>query len=53
LGSAERPFQQPNCKSVFCFTEGRLVALHGIIKKTQKTPQDDLDLARKRKREFQ
>jgi len=37
----------------FCFTEGRLVALHGIIKKTQKTPQDDLDLARKRKREFQ
>ena len=37
----------------FCFTEGRLVALHGIIKKTQKTPQDDLDLALKRKREFQ
>jgi phage-related protein len=36
----------------FCFTEGRLVALHGIIKKTQKTPQADLDLARKRKREF-
>jgi phage-related protein len=35
----------------FCF-EGRLVALHGIIKKTQKTPQADLDLARKRKREF-
>jgi phage-related protein len=36
----------------FCLTEGRLVALHGIIKKTQKTPQADLDLARKRKREF-
>ena len=30
----------------FCFTEGRIVALHGIIKKTQKTPQADLDLAR-------
>jgi phage-related protein len=36
----------------FCFTEGQLVALHGIIKKTQKTPAADLDLARKRKREF-
>jgi len=36
----------------FCFTEGRLVALHGLIKKTQKTPEADLKLARKRKREF-
>lgn len=36
----------------FCFTEGRLVALHGIIKKTRKTPAADLELARKRKREF-
>ena len=36
----------------FCFTEGRLVALHGLIKKTQKTPGADLQLARKRKREF-
>src|SRR5437868_13254241 len=36
----------------FCFTEGRLVALHSLIKKTQKTPEADLKLARKRKREF-
>jgi phage-related protein len=36
----------------FCFTEGRLVALHGLIKKTRKTPEADLKLARKRKREF-
>ncbi len=36
----------------FCFTEGRLVALHGFIKKSQKTPEDDLNLARKRQREF-
>ena len=36
----------------FCFTGGRLVALHGLIKKTQKTPEADLKLARKRKREF-
>jgi phage-related protein len=36
----------------FCLTEGRLVALHGIIKQTQKTPAADLELARKRKRKF-
>jgi phage-related protein len=36
----------------FCFTEDRLVALHGIIKKAQKIPSSDLELARKRKREF-
>jgi phage-related protein len=34
---------------LFCVTEGRLVALHGFIKKT---PDADLKLARKRKREF-
>jgi len=37
---------------LFCFTEGRLLALHAFIKKTQKTPYDDLKLARSRKREF-
>jgi phage-related protein len=36
----------------FCFTEDRILALHGIIKKTQATPATDLELARKRKREF-
>lgn len=27
---------------LFCVHEGRLVALHGFIKKTQKTPDDEL-----------
>ena len=36
----------------FCFTEDRILALHGIIKKTQATPEAELELARKRKREF-
>jgi phage-related protein len=36
----------------FCFADGRLVALHGFIKKAQKTPEDDLKLARKRMSEF-
>jgi phage-related protein len=38
---------------LFCHTGGRILALHGFIKKTQKTPQGDLELARKRKREFE
>ncbi len=36
----------------FCFSEGRILALHGIAEKTEKTPATDLSLARKRKREF-
>lgn len=37
---------------IFCAHEGELVALHGFIKKTRKTPKDDLDLAAKRKKEL-
>ena len=37
---------------LFCFSEGRLIALHGFIKKMQKTPDAELALARKRMREF-
>lgn len=38
---------------LFCIAEDKIVALHGFIKKTQKTPDADLALARKRKREFE
>ena len=33
---------------VLCFHDGMLVVLHGFIKKTQKTPAEDLSLARRR-----
>jgi len=33
---------------VFCIERERMVLLHGFIKKTQKTPQHDIDLALKR-----
>lgn len=36
---------------IFMIHEGEMVLLHGFIKKTQKTPQDDLNLARKRMKE--
>jgi len=35
---------------LFCIVEGRIVLLHGFIKKTQKTLRSDLDLALNRKR---
>jgi len=37
----------------FTVWEKNLVLLHGIIKKTQRTPLEDLDLARKRRNEVQ
>jgi phage-related protein len=36
---------------IFCISDGQMILLHGFIKKTQKTPQADIDLALKRKRE--
>ena len=36
-----------------CLYDGELFALHGFIKKTQKTPESDLKLARNRKRQLE
>jgi len=38
---------------LFCFHRGELYALHGFIKKAQKTPPPDLTLARDRKKEIE
>jgi phage-related protein len=38
---------------IFTSGEGRMVLLHGFIKKSQKTPQEDLELARTRLRLLQ
>ena len=37
---------------VFCIASSQMVLLHGFIKKTQKTPQADLELALKRKKDI-
>ncbi len=34
---------------IFCIADGQMVLLHAFIKKTQKTPQQEIDLALKRK----
>ena len=36
---------------IFCMGDGHMILLHGLIKKTQKTQQQDIELALKRKRE--
>jgi phage-related protein len=38
---------------LICVCEGHLVALHGFIKKTRATPEDDLAIARRRQRELE
>ncbi|MFZ2872290.1 type II toxin-antitoxin system RelE/ParE family toxin [Zavarzinia sp.] len=36
---------------IFCIAEGRMVLLHGFIKKTQKTPAGDLNTAKTRQKD--
>jgi phage-related protein len=36
---------------IFTLHDRQMVLLHGFIKKTQKTPQDDIEIARKRMKE--
>jgi phage-related protein len=37
------------CRVFFTVTTGFMILLHGIIKKDQKTPKQDLELAKKRR----
>lgn len=36
---------------LFCFHGGELFALHGFVKKSKRTPPEDLKVARKRQAE--
>lgn len=38
---------------IFTAQDGRMVLLHAFIKKTQKTPPGDIDLARRRKKDIE
>ena len=40
-------------RTLFAVADGEMILLHGFIKKTQKTPKADLDLAKKRMRGLQ
>lgn len=39
-------------RTLFAVVNEEIVLLHGFIKKQQKTPADELDLAKKRKKQF-
>jgi phage-related protein len=39
-------------RTLFAMVNQEIVLLHGFIKKQQKTPQDELELAKKRKRQY-
>jgi phage-related protein len=38
---------------MFCTFDGKMALLNGFMKKSQKTPQTEIDLARKRKKEIE
>lgn len=37
---------------IFCIAAGEMVLLHGFMKKTQKTPAAEIELARRRRKEI-
>ena len=39
-------------RMLFCIRDGEMVLLHGFVKKTQKTPPQEIDLAFKRMKEL-
>ena len=39
-------------RTLFAVVDEEIVLLHGFIKKQQRTPQDELDLAKKRKKQY-
>ena len=39
-------------RTLFAVVDQEIVLLHGFIKKQQKTPPDELDLAKKRKKQY-
>ncbi|MDR1317241.1 MAG: type II toxin-antitoxin system RelE/ParE family toxin [Spirochaetales bacterium] len=40
------------CRILFTVTKTKMVLLHGFVKKTQKTPPKELEIARNRLKEF-
>lgn len=40
-------------RTLFCIDDGRMVLLHAFIKKAQRTPQAEIELAMKRKRDIE
>jgi phage-related protein len=50
--NASLPATKRTARVILCLYREHLVALHGFIKKTRTTPDEDLALARKRQKEL-
>ncbi len=46
------PAGERTARVLLCLHQEHLVALHGFIKKTRRTPDEDLALARRRRKEL-
>ena len=53
MGNPDGPAGETDGARVACLYREHLVGLHGFIKKTRTTPDEDLALARKRKKELE
>ena len=45
MGDPQQPHRRKDSPCAFCVEQGRMVLLHGFIKKTQKTPAREIDMA--------
>jgi len=52
LGSSQRLVRRPYRTGRILHRERQMVLLHGFIKKTQKTPTADIEMALKRKKDI-
>jgi phage-related protein len=52
MGGAQQLAESPYRTDSVCVHEGRLGIVHGFIKKTQKIPSDEIELARNRMKEM-
>jgi hypothetical protein len=50
MGSQEHFAARPDCASSFAVEHGGMVLLHGFIKKTQKTPQREIEFGAQTKK---
>jgi phage-related protein len=52
IGEVRSRLDNRIARTLFAVVDQEIVLLHGFIKKQQKTPTDELELARKRKRQY-
>ena len=52
IGEVRSRLENRIARTLFALVDHEIVLLHGFIKKQQKTPQDELEMAKKRKRQY-